>query len=100
MRSSSKGKFVPLFYNEMRYAVIYMVNCPLDKKSTFRDNRLRMQNSCRLLHNMTYNALKTSEMSRQCLNMAPAAKVAAAAAYATATPHQRLVALATRAAAT
>lgn len=59
----------------MRYAVIYMVNCPLDKKSTFRDNRLRMQNSCRLLHNMTYNALKTSEMSRQCLNMAPAAKL-------------------------
>jgi len=55
-----------------------------------------MQNSCCCLRSLTANALKTSEMSCQCLNMAPTAPVAGASA----TPQQRLVALATRALAT
>jgi len=55
-----------------------------------------MQNSCCCLRSLTANALKTSEMSCQCLNMAPTARVAGASA----TPQQRLVALATRALAT
>jgi len=66
------------------------------KWPTFRGLHPQMQNSCCCLRSLTANALKTSEMSCQCLNMAPTARVAGASA----TPQQRLVALATRALAT